>query len=139
MDITTLYTEFKSETEKNQFIESQVKTILSLQTENKALKEEIAHLKQLLTTSTPLITENKVQKIILTPEEALLQSQIEILQLRGLDEELNLEDVKKLDLLLKNKLLVNKSVPETFESQAKKLGLSNTKLLEIAKKPNDTK
>lgn len=129
-DITVLYTEFKSETEKKQFLVSQHKTINELAKKNAQLEEEIKHLKELLTSTSPLIG-NPVEKIILTPEQALIDSQIDMIRDRSYGQELSLEDVKKLDILLRGKKLV-KEESKTIETKST-IKYNSQELLELAK------
>lgn len=132
-NITAIFKEFKSEAERQAFIFKQHETISKLSSDNKKLQDEIEHLKYLLTQSVPLIGNTPVEKVILTPEEGLLQSQIQLIQDRSYGQELSLEDVKKLDILLKNTELLKKNKPKTFDGKSD-LILDNLKLLEIAKK-----
>lgn len=125
-DITTLYKEFKSESEKKAFIHAQCKTISELSEKVKVQESEIIHLKELL------LSTSKTSTIIVTPEQALIDEQIKLIRERAIGQELDLEDVKKLDLLLKNQLLIKKTEPETFDTKFKKLGIPNADLLAIA-------
>jgi hypothetical protein len=138
-DVITLFKEFKSDVEKQQFLESQQKTITLLVKENKKLIAEVEHLKDLLANSTQLINfEPKVEKIIVTPEEALLDRQINLIQQRGIDRELTLEDTKKLDLLLKNKnILKNHEKSIEVPTPKKQPNLSKQELIQIALQKKD--
>jgi len=132
-DITTIFKEFKSEAERKAFLFKQHEAISKLVEQNKALQDEVDHLKHLLTQSVPLLGESKIEKVIVSPEQGLLEEQIRLIQDRSYGQELNLEDVKKLDLLLKNKELINKNKPKTYDGKSDLL-IDNIKLLEIAKK-----
>lgn len=112
------------------FIKAQHITIVELIKENTALKDEVAHLKELLLSAAPLL-ENVVERVIVSPEEALIEKQIGILQIKGMVEELSLEDVKKFDLLNKNKLLITRAQP-TINATAKQLSFTNSELLSLA-------
>lgn len=111
------------------FVKAQHITIVTLIKENTALKDEVEHLKELLISTAPLL-ENIVERVIVTPEEALIEKQIGILQLKGMMEELSLEDVKKFDLLNKNKLLIIRTQP-TLNATAKQLPFTNSELLSL--------
>jgi hypothetical protein len=131
-NVIELFNQFKSESEKEQFISKQHETIGHLMSKNRKQLEEIEHLKKLLVESTSLLNEPKVEKIILTAEEALIEGQIEILKGRSYTE-LTLEDVKKLDLLIKNKRLA-KEQSTTIQGESKKLDkkqYSNAELIQI--------
>lgn len=129
-NIITLYSECKSEAEKRSFIETQHITISELIKKNAKLLDEVAHLKQLLMSSTPILGEHKIEKVVVTPEETLIETQIEILQSKGFEAELDLEDIKKFDLLLKNKQLIKE---KTIKADSRPI-LSNTELLNLVKK-----
>jgi hypothetical protein len=140
-NITEIFNEFKTKVEKEQFVKQQHDTITALMTKNAQLEQEVAHLKKMLVESVPLLPqENPVSKIILTPEEAVIESQIQIIQDRSYGQELTLEDVKKLDLLIKNKRLV-KEQSTTIQGESKKVDkkqLSHAELILIASKgPSD--
>lgn len=139
-NIVELFKEFKSDREKQEFIAAQQATIEALLKSNTALKDEVEHLKALLLGSTQLLNEPKVERIILSPEEALIERQIAFIQARGVNSEVTLEDVKKLDLLLKNKHL-SKEKSETFSGESRKpdrKNLSSKDLIQIAlKKPDN--
>lgn len=135
-DIIDLYRDFKSEAEKNSFLQAQYNTINQLSQLLKEKEQEVSHLKQLLI-STNDLKEREVTKIIVTPEEALLDTQINLIQERSLNQELSLEDVKKLDLLLKNKILLNKDEKGTFPGNSKKI--PNIELLKIVQGSSDSK
>lgn len=119
-NITTIYQEFKETFEKDE--------VIKLSEENKALKLEIEQLKILLINSIP-----HVERIIVSPEEALLDSQVLMIQERSYGQELSLEDVKKLDILLKQKKIF-KDEAKIINAQAKKLPIPSIQLLDIIKK-----
>lgn len=133
-NIVEMFNDFKTEVEKQQFIEQQYKTIKSLMDKNKQLNEEVVHLKKLLLDSTSItVQQHEVSRIIVTPEEALIESQLNMIQGRAYLSELTLEDVKKLDLLLKNKRL-NKEQSTTVQSESKTMdkdSYSATELMQI--------
>lgn len=140
-NISEIFNEFKTEVEKQQFINKQHETIASLLVKNKQLENEITHLKTLLLNSPLIKEENSVERIIITPEEALIERQIEMLQNRSFNTEMTLEDTKKLDLLLKNKHII-KDQFENIKADSKKVdkrSLTKAELILIAssKKPED--
>lgn len=139
-DIITLFSEYKSDIEKQEFIEKQHKTITSLINKNKKLEEEVEHLKKLLETSTSLIELPKVEQIIITPEEGLLDRQLQMIQDRGFSSELTLEDVKKIDILLKNKKIIKEKYEESIETSSKRFDkklISNAELIKLATSANN--
>lgn len=136
-NIVELSQEFKAEIEQGKTLAPVQNTITALVAENKALTNEVERLKLLLAaTNSALGQENEVLRVILTPEEALIEGQIEILQNRAINFELTLEDVKKLDLLIKNKRLV-KEQSTTIQGESKKIDKknhSNAELILLAAK-----
>ncbi len=144
-DINDLFDQFKDDTEKFAYFEKQQAVITNLLKKNKVLSDEIASLKELLTSMSTLLPSTDVQKverIIITPEEGLIDTQIKLIRDRGVTSELTLEDTKKLDLLLKNKNIIKEN-EKTLDASAKpkvdKKNLSNAQLLQIVatqKKPD---
>lgn len=96
----------------------------------KELEHQVAHLEQLLRDGMPLL--NPVQSIIITPEQGLLERQVELLSEIGLDKHLSLEETKRLDLLLKN-LNIIKGKPHDLPGKPIEIKkLSTSELLKIA-------
>ena len=135
-DITSLFKAFKNDREKQEFCESQFAISVSLQKQIQKLEEENKHLKHLLSSTTPLVG---AVPIILTPEEALIDGQIDILEERGRTHELSLEEVKKMDLLMKNKNILKQNNPKTIDIKPNKSGLNKKELLQIAASKKDEK
>lgn len=142
-DIKELFNQFRDDLEKQEYFEKQQLVITNLLKEKKKMQDEIDHLKDLLCSTNQLLpTDNKVEKIIVTPEEDLIERQIYLIQQRGLERELTLEDTKKLDLLLKNKNLIkDENKPIAGESsKADKKNFTQAQLIQIASsKKNDNK
>jgi hypothetical protein len=132
IDISHLHQQFKTDLEKQQFVEKQQELIACLNVKIKEQQEEISHLKRML------ITNNEVEKVILTPEEALIEDQILLIQDRSYGKELSLEDVKKLDILLKAKKTI-KDEKKTIKAESKTITFTNNDLLQIAQGLNESK
>lgn len=136
-DISQLFSEFKTSVEKDDFIEQQHKTIDGLMRKNEQLQQEVSHLKQLLESTLQNVSTqlHPVERVIVTPEEALIDRQIEMIQHRAFDRELTLEDTKKLDLLIKNKRLA-KEQSTTIQGKTKKYNndklISSKELIQLA-------
>lgn len=130
IDISKLHKNFKSDLEKKEFVEAQHRSIISLNKQIQEQQEEIAQLKTMLAQNP-----NNVQKVILSPEQALIEEQIFMIQQRSYAKELTLEDVKKLDILLKNKNLIKEK--DTLKADSKKLGYTNVDLVQIAQGPTN--
>lgn len=130
VNITTLFGEFANWNELQVYSNQQ---FIALDKANKRMLEmevEIAHLKELLTTTATLIQDNTA-KVIVTPAEAIIKAQIDLLQSRALNKELTLEEVKKLDLFIKNLRLIQGEA--TTIDGSKKLDRSNLTDAEILK------
>lgn len=90
----------------NEDFKSQIVT--DLENENKNLKKQIEELKQQLVDS--------MFKKEITPEEMVCIEQIKVLQSRSNQRELSLDEVKKLDLLVKNLRLIREKSTENVHS-----------------------
>lgn len=115
-NVIELFTAYKTEVERQQFVEKQHETIGSLSRKLTEANDKITHLEQLLLSKPQ---EHSVEPMIVTPEEALIVSQISILQERSMQTELSLEEVKKLDVLLKWRDVYKKekrTVPAAFKT-----------------------
>lgn len=82
------------------FATSQTNLIESLQKENAILKQKNAQLEHLLVQRTPTLVQE------LSPEEVICIQQIDKLHTASQTRELSLEEVKRLDLLVKNLKLI---------------------------------
>lgn len=122
-DVVAMFQQFKSDREKQEFIAAQHKTLSFLMEENQRLQTEVEHLKTLLG--------GMSGTFIVSPEEALIESQVKIIHNRSFGQELDLEDVKKLDLLLKNLKIIRES-SKTIKAEPV-VQLSGIELLKLAK------
>lgn len=133
--ITTLAGIFDDEQSLQEYCDRQFKLIEDIRGENKRLQEEVEHLKFIIASNTEILPTNEVIQVIVSKEQALIEEQIGILQGRSIGRELELDDVKKLDLLIKNLNLIKNNQPKTINAKSKKFKASNDKLLEVASKP----
>lgn len=134
IDIKSLASEFKDIKDLQAYADKQFIALKKTLEKNAKLENENRHLKYLLEQTTQLIEKDNVHKMIVTPEQALIDEQISILQGRAIGKELTLEEIKKLDLLIKNKKLLEEKT-KTFKAESKTIDIpisSDTKLLEIA-------
>lgn len=122
VDISHLHKNFQSDMEKQQFMEAQHKTIIELKRQVDEKDKELALLR----------SDTKVERFIVSPEEALIEEQISIIQNRSYGQELSLEDVKKLDILLKNKTLVK--TQRDLKGSSKKSIITSEDLLKLVEK-----
>lgn len=77
--------------------------VLKLKEQLEQKDKEIAHLKQLLMSYSPLVGQADVAPV--TDEEIIALKQLERLKKTALERELTLDEVKRMDLLVKNKRL----------------------------------
>lgn len=121
----------KAIAEANQdFAVQQQRLIDKLMLDNKRQQERITHLEQLLKSlQSP---EGVVQRLL--PEELICIEQINILHNRSSQRELTLEEVKRLDLLVKNLKLVRDMANQTIDySGPRDVGGSEDDLIAIAR------
>jgi hypothetical protein len=114
------------------FAESQHRTIESLCAENEMLKEKLAQLEGFLKQNTSLI--NVVNNV--SDEEAICIQQITLLKNKSMNREMDLDEIKRLDLLVKNLRLAR----EKTERQAREpeyLPIKEADLVELAKSDNE--
>ena len=99
--------------------------------ENKELKEKAAHLEKLLSA---LPKGNII--IDVTPEELICIEQIEMLKKKSTMRELDLDEVKRFDILNKNLRLIREKATEVIESQGYR-NVSEVDLVAIATGPTE--
>jgi hypothetical protein len=116
-----------------QFVESQQKVIEKLCKQIEVLKEKNEHLETILKS---VVKPN--MSIEVTPEELICIEQINIIKNRSSQRELTTDEVKKLDLLIKNlKLLRQEST--VIMSKSSYRSMPDEELLAIAEAVNDDK
>lgn len=134
-NIVDMFKEYK-EKELKEYAEKQFQALQKASSRIKELESEIGHLQEMLGSTIPII-----QKIILTPEQALIENQIKILEetYRG-EKHMSLEDTKRLDLLIKNKKLLNE-IANTLPGESRNIPneISHDDLVALAKSENDGK
>ena len=131
ISISTLAGEFKSLKELQKYCNSQYETLQAAAKQIKQLQDEIEHLKGMLVTTTTLTS-----SVIVSPEQAIIDAQIVLLRERGMTRELTLEEVKRLDLLIKNKKILEED-PKTLKGESKSINtnLPAAELVRIAATP----
>lgn len=97
--------------ELQEFASSQQTLIEKLLIENDKLREKTKHLEQLLQSITTTPTVHKI-----SAEELICIEQINILQNRSGQRELSLEEVKRLDLLIKNLRLLREPSTQVIDT-----------------------
>lgn len=114
-----------SKSVKELSIETQKDFTVSLEKENAELKRELEHLKA------RIVMQQLGHDRFPSQEEMICIEQISILKSRSLQRELSLEEVKKLDLLVKNLRLVQEKSTENL-NQASPRDVSEDFLVAIA-------
>lgn len=99
---TTLYSQFESAAQLQEYCDVQFKTIEKLKRENEALKAEVSHLKDLLASTTKLLHPNDPVRMEVSDEQAICEIQIEKLREKAFSRELTLEETKRLEILIKS-------------------------------------
>lgn len=125
--ILTLAEKFGSTVELQLYCDTQYKTILSLNEQILTLKGEIAHMKELL--------HSKVERLEVSPEQAICEIQIRRLLESTSMRELTLEETKRLDLLVKN-LYLAKGQNAALVADFTKSPLSEEALLLLVEAPD---
>lgn len=141
-DIVSVLKDFKEMVELRKFAESQQVLINDLNNKMLSLQKENGDLKLIIleTNKDKIISTGMtpgVIKIELTPEELIIAQQISRLQNSSEQRELTLEEVKKLDLYIKNYNLI-KSQPTTIVGESRNINLPDQQLLDIANSEPET-
>jgi DNA-binding transcriptional regulator/RsmH inhibitor MraZ len=121
--IITLAGAFKTQKDLQEYCDSQFVAMRAAIEKIKSLQDEVTHLQQLLASTTPLISDENTTRIIVTPEAALVDAQIQLLQRAAMTRQMSLEEVKTLDLLIKNKRLLSGD-PTTIDGERNCLSLA---------------
>lgn len=130
IDIQDLNREFVEKTklkDVKQFAEKQQTLIQTLIDQNNSLREKIDHLESLL-----MSTPSRAVRIEITPEEAICIEQIEVLRSKSASRELSLDEVKRLDLLVKNLRLIREESTEVINTTSYSNDISEEALVAIA-------
>jgi hypothetical protein len=132
-NINTLAGQFESKEELQKYCDNQFLTIQRLVTQVKRLEEELYDTKSLLTAAVPM--ENKVQ-LDVAPEQLICEMQIKKLEKVSMERDLTLEETKKLDLLVKNLLLIKEDKKGIKEAEFNKVeDISEAQLLSLVTAP----
>lgn len=115
---------------------SQVVDTLLKQVESK--EEEISHLKNILGKTVPIIGEGNPIAINITDEELIADIQLRKLKEQARIRELTLDEIRKFDLLVKNKRLAQGNATE-IEGRTLSKELPKKQLLQIASKKIEVK
>lgn len=101
--------QFNSMKEVESFVQSAFLAVQASGQKIRKLEEEVKHLQDLLTSTSKLIDEqedSKVESVIKSPAQIICEQQIERISALAIGRTLALEEVKALDLLVKNLMLL---------------------------------
>lgn len=102
-----------------------------LESENEMLKEKVVALEKMLADSST----SKLLGLDVAPEELICLEQIKLIENTSRARELTLDEVKKLDLLIKNLRLIKNQSTENLNPSYR--DVSEAELVAIATKKND--
>jgi hypothetical protein len=121
-DLRKQYKEAEQSKDFQIFADKQQEVIVRLMKENELLVDKLKQME------TVLIKSNKFAMPLSTEEQICIE-QVDILKQRSSQRELNLEEVKRLDLLVKNMRLIREQSTQILETQAE--STSDSELLAI--------
>ena len=110
-DLAALSVSKMKQKELREFVAAQEKAMESLMKENRFLKEKLFSLEQMLQTQVI------AQSMPLSEEEIICIDQISVLKSKSSSRELSLDEVKRLDLLIKNLRLIRQQSTQVIESK----------------------
>lgn len=113
-----------------EFVYKQQELLEKYINENKKLQEKLDHCEKLLKSNSHLLVNNT------NDEEIICVQQIEILRKRSMEKELDINDVKKLDILIKNLNLIRSKPTDVIDVSSR--DVSQEELLAIATGQNKT-
>lgn len=123
-DIKTVAKQRKQDTKE--YIAAQESTIFKLQKENEFLKEKLTQMEKMLVTSHTTVS----------PEELICVEQIAVIKRSSANRELSLDEVKRLDILIKNLRLIKDQSTETIDHKDYR-NVKEAELVEIARKSQE--
>ena len=134
----TVSSMMKDELFKNEIKQLQAYNAGLSQTIDKLLKQleektsEIRHLQEMLSSTVPII--NNIGPISISDEEIIAEYQLKALKSAAMLRDLTLDEVKRFDLLVKNKRLAQGNATTIEVQKGLPKNLSNTELIKIASK-----
>lgn len=126
MEITDI-NKFAAEQSDKEYIQSQQNLINLLRKENEELKARVAHSEELMKS---LGSAYEITGVIM-PEELICIEQIKILKDRSFQRELSLEEIKKLDLLVKNLRLIRQKNDDSERDVTDYTNMSEADLVKL--------
>ena len=110
-DVKKEYAEKASKKDLQIFVQKQQDLIVQLGNQVNILKDKNAHLEKMLLSLTP---DNQVNPVPV--EEMVCIEQIEIIRSKSSERELSLDEIKKLDLLVKNLKLIREKSSKVIDT-----------------------
>lgn len=143
VSIKTLGGDFKDKAALQEYTNKLFLSFKKSEERVKQLEAEVKHLQDLLTSTTVLVsdspTDNFVEKIIVTDEQAIIESQIQMMKKFALTQALTLEETKQLEILVKTLKLIKEKTDGTFDGKPKRpKHISDAQLLGLASIPKKT-
>lgn len=115
----------KSKKDLEQYSVAQDTVIFKLQKEIEFLREKLSHLETTL-----------VKQSVITPEEMICVEQIALIKRTSTGRELSLDEVKRLDILIKNLRLIKDQSTQAVDHKDYR-NVKELDLVEIARKPTE--
>ena len=116
----------RSKKDMEEYISSQDTTIFKLQSENNTLKEKIVQLESFLS----------LQQTAITNEELICTEQISLIKSKSSNRELSLDEVKRLDILIKNLRLIRNQATDASDEKDYR-NVKEADLVAIARRPKE--
>lgn len=126
---------FKNKSELQKYAEQQFNSLLIATQTISQLRSTVEELKKELAAYKEKEEESKIIVVPVSDEELICRSQIQKLYGKAINQELTLEETKRLDLLIKNLYLIkNNGKTKSLDGESKKIpdNLSQEELLQLA-------
>lgn len=133
--VSEIFGSFKSEKEKEDFMNAQFATITNLTKQVEDLKAKNKHLQELLSKS-PLPTIEKTEENSVPEEIRICREQLKLLQNVSQDRELTMEEARKVEIYSK---IITQAKDPSKKAKSPLDGLSTEQLLKIANEPDEDK
>jgi hypothetical protein len=117
-----------------EYADAQSKLIESLKRECKRLNEEVAKLKDAMLSSKSL-SEIPKSKMIVSPEQIICETQIQLLQQVSLTRSMTLEETKRLEILVKSLYLIKEKSSGSSEDDLSNLPVASLERLASIPEP----
>lgn len=130
-NITTIFGKFSSVLELKEYADKQFVAFKQAVERVQQLEKEVDHLKGLLANKTPILG-------VVSSEIAICDMQINFLKQESMNRPLTLEETKRLDLLVKNKILYTEHEQAKYKPKEDDGDVDMATLLTIVSNPEET-